>query len=52
MEREGALGGLGQLAEIKGNLSIFYSIRIAIEHRLVYAAEEQKIGVTACRYHY
>ena len=44
--------GLGKPEALKANLSGFYSRRIDIEHRLVYAIEEKQIVIISCRYHY
>jgi toxin YoeB len=44
--------GLGKPEALKANLSGFYSRRIDIEHRLVYAIEEKQIVIISCQYHY
>ncbi|SDO14455.1 toxin YoeB [Pseudomonas arsenicoxydans] len=44
--------GLGKPEPLKHNLSGFWSRRITVEHRLVYAVEEGEIRVVMCRYHY
>lgn len=43
---------IGKPEALKGNLSGFYSRRINIEHRLVYAVDETKIYIIACKGHY
>ena len=44
--------GIGKPEALKENLSGFYSRRIDVEHRLVYAVEEKSIVIISCRYHY
>lgn len=44
--------GLGKPEPLKGNLAGFWSRRIDAEHRLVYAVEETRVIIFACRGHY
>ena len=44
--------GIGKPELLLGNLTGFWSRRVDDEHRLVYAVEEAKIVVIACRGHY
>ncbi|MGP1367595.1 MAG: Txe/YoeB family addiction module toxin [Schwartzia sp. (in: firmicutes)] len=44
--------GIGKPEPLKGDLAGFWSRRIDDEHRLVYAVEEDRIVVIACRGHY
>ena len=44
--------GVGKPEPLVGNLSGYWSRRIDVVHRLVYAVEESSIVVLACRYHY
>ena len=49
--------GLGKPEALKGDLSGWWSRRITGEHRLVYRvqgrkAEDQRVEVIQCRYHY
>lgn len=48
--------GLGKPEPLKGDLAGWWSRRITLDHRLVYAVEgggaEQRLTVAACRYHY
>lgn len=44
--------GIGKPEPLKGNLAGFWSRRIDEEHRLVYAVEDDKVLIIACRGHY
>lgn len=44
--------GIGKPEPLKGNYTGFWSRRIDGEHRLVYAAMDNKIFILQCRYHY
>jgi len=44
--------GIGKPEKLRGSLSGFWSRRIDDTHRLVYAVEESRIVILACRYHY
>lgn len=44
--------GIGKPEPLRGNLAGFWSRRIDEEHRLVYAVEDDKILIIACRGHY
>ena len=44
--------GIGKPEPLKHQLAGFWSRRIDDEHRLVYAAEDGRIRVAQCRYHY
>ena len=51
IEREN-FKGIGKPEPLKGELSGFWSRRIDEEHRLVYAVEDERIIIFACRGHY
>lgn len=44
--------GLGKPEPLKESLSGFWSLRINIEHRLVYKVENESVIILQCRYHY
>lgn len=44
--------GIGKPEPLRENLSGYWSRRIDDTHRLVYAVEDERITVIACRYHY
>lgn len=44
--------GIGKPEPLKGSLAGFWSRRIDEEHRLVYAVEDDKVLIIACRGHY
>lgn len=44
--------GLGKPEPLKLNLQGFWSRRIDEEHRLVYAYEDGKLLIVACKHHY
>lgn len=44
--------GIGKPEPLKGPLAGFWSRRIDEEHRLVYAVENDRVLVIACRGHY
>jgi toxin YoeB len=44
--------GIGKPEPLKANLSGFWSRRIDLEHRIVYAVEEDKIVYISFRFHY
>lgn len=54
--RRTPFSGIGKPEPLKGSLSGFWSRRITQEHRLVYRvagkAEEQRMEIAACRFHY
>ncbi len=43
---------IGKPEPLKYELSGFWSRRITNEHRLVYEASENSIGIVSCRFHY
>ena len=44
--------GIGKPELLKGNLTGYWSRRINAEHRIVYAVDNEKVIVIACRTHY
>ena len=46
------LEGIGKPEALKENLSGFWSRRIDVTHRLVYAVTDTHVTIIACRYHY
>lgn len=44
--------GIGKPEPLRENLSGYWSRRIDDSHRLVYAVENERITIIACRYHY
>lgn len=44
--------GIGKPEPLKDNLSGFWSRRIDDEHRLVYAVENDRVIIIACKGHY
>ena len=44
--------GIGKPEALKENLSGFWSRRIDVTHRLVYAVTDTHVTIIACRYHY
>jgi toxin YoeB len=44
--------GIGKPEALKETLSGFWSRRIDESHRLVYAADDNRITIISCRYHY
>ena len=44
--------GLGKPEPLKGSMTGFWTRRIDHIHRLVYAFEDGRVYVIACRYHY
>ena len=44
--------GTGKPEPLRGNLKGYWSRRISIEHRLVYAIKDNDMWIVACRYHY
>ena len=44
--------GIGKPEPLKENLTGFWSRRIDEEHRLVYAVEDERVIIFACRGHY
>jgi len=44
--------GIGKPEPLKGDLSGCWSRRITDEHRLVYAARENRLHILQCRFHY
>jgi toxin YoeB len=54
--RRSPFRGIGKPEPLRGDLSGWWSRRIAGDHRIVYrargAGEEQRIEIVACRYHY
>lgn len=51
IERE-PFKGTGSPEPLKHSLSVYWSRRINLEHRLVYRLEEGEIRVLQCRYHF
>ena len=55
--RRNPFQGLGKPEPLKGDLSGWWSRRIALDHRLVYRVQgtrhtDQRLEVAACRFHY
>ena len=46
------LGGIGKPEPLRGDLSGYWSRRIAEVNRLVYRATDSEIVIVACRFHY
>jgi len=44
--------GIGKPEPLKYELGGFWSRRITDEHRLVYEADDNRIGIISCRFHY
>ena len=44
--------GIGKPEPLKGSLTGLWSRRIDLEHRLVYAVDDDGIHIVACRHHY
>ncbi len=44
--------GIGDPEPLKHNWTGYWSRRIDREHRLVYRADEKRITIAQCRYHY
>jgi len=44
--------GIGKPEPSRGNWSGFWSRRIDLEHRLVYAVENETLLIAQCRFHY
>ena len=44
--------GIGKPELLKGDLTGYWSRRINAEHRIVYAVDDEKIIIIACRSHY
>jgi len=44
--------GMGKPEPLKANFSGWWSRRITGEHRLVYKAEDDRLIIMKCRYHY
>lgn len=44
--------GIGKPEALRENLAGFWSRRINLEHRIVYAVEKGAIVILQCRYHY
>lgn len=44
--------GIGKPEPLKNELRGFWSRRISLEHRLVYAVTEESIIIASCKYHY
>lgn len=44
--------GKGKPEALKENLSGFWSRRIDVTNRLVYAVDEKYVSIISCRYHY
>lgn len=44
--------GIGKPEPLKENLSGFWSRRIDEVNRLVYAVDDNRVTIIACRYHY
>lgn len=44
--------GTGKPEPLRGNLTGYWSRRISIEHRLVYAIKDNDLWIVACRFHY
>jgi toxin YoeB len=54
--RQNSLNGLSEPEPWRGDLSGWWSRHISGDHRIVYrahgAADEQRVEIVACRYHY
>ena len=44
--------GIGKPEALRENLSGFWSRRIDHTHRLVYAVDDERLTIIACRFHY
>jgi len=44
--------GIGKPEPLRENLSGYWSRRIDDANRIVYAAEDERVTIIACRYHY
>jgi len=44
--------GVGKPEPLKHELSGFWSRRITDEHRFIYEADDNSIGIVSCRFHY
>ncbi|ROO87791.1 toxin YoeB [Actinocorallia herbida] len=44
--------GIGKPEPLRQNLAGFWSRRITVEHRIVYAIEADTVQIVACRTHY
>ena len=44
--------GTGKPEPLKHDLSVWWSRRINLEHRLVYRVEDDSLFILQCRYHY
>jgi len=44
--------GIGKPEPLKYDLGGFWSRRITDEHRLIYEADDNSIGIVSCRFHY
>lgn len=44
--------GIGKPEPLRHHLAGYWSRRITLEHRLVYAVADDAILIAACRYHY
>jgi toxin YoeB len=44
--------GIGKPEALRENLSGYWTRRIDDTHRLVYAVEDKRLTIIACRYHY
>lgn len=44
--------GIGKPEPLKANLTGYWSRRIDDTNRLVYAADNERVTIIACRYHY
>ena len=51
-QMEAVRGGMGKPEPLKGDLSGWWSRRLDREHRLVYRAEDDRLLIAQCRYHY
>ena len=50
--RRNPFDGIGKPEPLKENLSVFWSLRIDEEHRLIYAVKNGTVLIISCRGHY
>lgn len=52
IERNGNMQGIGKPEALMYALDGFFSRRIDSTHRLIYVADDDKLTIISCRYHY
>jgi toxin YoeB len=50
--RRHSFKGIGKPEPLKENLAGFWSRRIDVTNRLVYAVDDRRLTILSCRYHY